>query len=196
MSLLDEGRIFGVVVLANRRRLELLDLRDHLSGHRIELGARFHFRLVVNHARFDLLAQNAERRQREFVLLMLGKWRTARAPRARGRARARDDWATGFGRRFSVTHSSILTRLGRSCYQAIMLAKEKLHALIMGSFPDAQVRIVDLTGTQDHYEVEIISKQFRALPMIRQHRMVYAALGEHMKGDIHALALKTHPPSE
>ncbi len=42
-----------------------------------------------------------------------------------------------------------------------------------------------------HYKVEVISPLFEGKSLVEQHQMVYQALGQEMKADIHALALKT-----
>lgn len=72
-----------------------------------------------------------------------------------------------------------------------MLDPESLQRLLLVAFPDAKVLVTDLTGTQDHYQVSIVSSHFRGLPRIKQHRLVYEALGAELKGPIHALSLKT-----
>jgi stress-induced morphogen len=72
-----------------------------------------------------------------------------------------------------------------------MLSPDSLERLIVTAFPDARVHVTDLTGTQDHYEVSIVSSHFRGLPKIKQHRLVHEALREQLKGPIHALSLKT-----
>jgi stress-induced morphogen len=72
-----------------------------------------------------------------------------------------------------------------------MLAPSALQQLLLQAFPGANVKVVDLTGTQDHYEVSIVASQFQGLPKVKQHRLVYEALAEQMKGAIHALSLKT-----
>ncbi|MFN3234448.1 MAG: BolA family protein [Gammaproteobacteria bacterium] len=41
-----------------------------------------------------------------------------------------------------------------------------------------------------HYTVIITSSQFENLPLIKKHKMVYNALGDLMKTDIHALRIK------
>ncbi|WP_091637258.1 BolA family protein [Lysobacter sp. cf310] len=54
-------------------------------------------------------------------------------------------------------------------------------------------------GAQDgrgHYNVEIVSAVFAGLNPIARHRAVYAALGEMMTTDIHALAIKARAPGE
>jgi stress-induced morphogen len=72
-----------------------------------------------------------------------------------------------------------------------MLSPDALERLILAAFPDARVEVTDLTGTQDHYQVSIVTSHFRGLPKIKQHRLVYEALGDQLKGPIHALSLKT-----
>ncbi len=73
-----------------------------------------------------------------------------------------------------------------------MLEPAKLRELIERQFPDAQIEIDDLTGTRDHYEISVGSDRFAGLSPLAQHRLVYEALGSHMRGDIHALALHTY----
>jgi BolA family transcriptional regulator, general stress-responsive regulator len=47
-----------------------------------------------------------------------------------------------------------------------------------------------------HFSVEIVSDAFDGKLPIARHRMVYAALGELMTTDIHALAISAKPPRE
>jgi len=46
-----------------------------------------------------------------------------------------------------------------------------------------------------HFKVRIVSKRFAGTNPLERHRMVYEALGDLMKTDIHALSLIAHPPS-
>ena len=75
-----------------------------------------------------------------------------------------------------------------------MIETDNLRDVLARAFPGAEVQIVDLTGTRDHYQVSIVAEAFRGQPRMRQHRMVYDALGDLMKGPIHALSLKTSTP--
>lgn len=77
-----------------------------------------------------------------------------------------------------------------------MIDPQALEGLLLAAFPDAQITISDLTGTQDHYEATIVSRAFEGQPLIVQHQMVYRALGTAMHGPIHALALKTSAPHD
>ena len=78
-----------------------------------------------------------------------------------------------------------------------MVEQNEVEALLRRAFPDASVlELSDLTGTKDHYEATIVSSAFEGLSRVAQHQAVYRALGELMKGPIHALALHTFPPSK
>jgi len=57
---------------------------------------------------------------------------------------------------------------------------------------DCLVKIVDMTGTEDHYEAHVTSKIFVGKNAVEQHRIVYDYLASEIKsGEIHALSLKT-----
>lgn len=57
------------------------------------------------------------------------------------------------------------------------------------------VEVRDLTGTKDHYEATVVASGFEELNRVRQHQLVYKALGDLMSGPVHALALHTHTPA-
>ncbi len=46
-----------------------------------------------------------------------------------------------------------------------------------------------------HFEVDIVAAAFTGRPLLEQHRLVYAALGPLIGNAVHALALRTRPPS-
>ena len=55
---------------------------------------------------------------------------------------------------------------------------------------------VEVAGDGRHFEAVIVSPQFRGLSKVRQHQLVYGALGERMREEIHALSMKTLTPEE
>jgi stress-induced morphogen len=69
-----------------------------------------------------------------------------------------------------------------------------IEAAIVAALPDAQVTITDLAGDGDHYSARVVSSAFAGLPRVRQHQLVYNALGGRMGGVLHALALTTALP--
>ena len=70
-----------------------------------------------------------------------------------------------------------------------------IEALIRAALPDAAVTITDLAGDGDHYAAHVVSAAFVDKPRIAQHKLVYAALGERMGGELHALQLTTGVPN-
>ena len=55
---------------------------------------------------------------------------------------------------------------------------------------------VEVTGDGAHFEAVVVSPSFAGLPRVRQHQLVYAALGGRMRDEIHALSMKTYSPEE
>jgi stress-induced morphogen len=71
------------------------------------------------------------------------------------------------------------------------VVEERIRAGLEGV---SHVAIRDLTGTKDHYEATIVATAFEGKSRIKQHQLVYGALGELMAGPVHALSLKTFTP--
>ncbi len=76
------------------------------------------------------------------------------------------------------------------------MAADEIEAAIRAAMPDAQVTITDLAGDGDHYAARVISAAFAGLSRVRQHQLVYNALGGRMGGVLHALQLTTAAPSQ
>ena len=55
---------------------------------------------------------------------------------------------------------------------------------------------VEVAGDGRHFEALIVSAAFRGLPRLARHRLVYAALGDRMRAEIHALSMTTVTPEE
>ena len=73
-----------------------------------------------------------------------------------------------------------------------MIRNEAMTALIRHALPDAQVEILDLTGTMDHFNVFVRSNAFAGVSLMDRHRMVEAALAEaRADGRIHAMSIRT-----
>lgn len=49
-------------------------------------------------------------------------------------------------------------------------------------------------GGQSHFRVRIVAEEFRGVSAVARHRLVYAALEDMLKTDIHALAIEALPP--
>ena len=74
------------------------------------------------------------------------------------------------------------------------MAAKEIEELIRAALPDARIEIRDLAGDGDHYAARVVSKEFAGLNRVRQHQLVYRALGGRMGGELHALQLETAAP--
>ena len=55
---------------------------------------------------------------------------------------------------------------------------------------------LEVRGDGAHFEAVIVSPEFANLSRVKQHQLVYRALGERMREEIHALSMKTYSPEE
>lgn len=55
---------------------------------------------------------------------------------------------------------------------------------------------LEVEGDGQHFNAVIVSSAFVGKRLIQRHQIVYAALGERMREEIHALSMKTHTPEE
>ena len=55
---------------------------------------------------------------------------------------------------------------------------------------------VEVAGDGQHWEAVIVSPAFEGLSRIKQHQLVYAALGERMREEVHALSMQTLTPAQ
>jgi acid stress-induced BolA-like protein IbaG/YrbA len=55
---------------------------------------------------------------------------------------------------------------------------------------------VEVRGDGAHFEAVIVSPAFAGLSRVRQHQLVYGALGGRMREEIHALSMQTYSPEE
>jgi acid stress-induced BolA-like protein IbaG/YrbA len=55
---------------------------------------------------------------------------------------------------------------------------------------------VAVRGDGHHFEAVIVSPAFRGKSRVQQHQLVYAALGERMRAEIHALSMMTYTPED
>ena len=71
------------------------------------------------------------------------------------------------------------------------MAAADIETAIVAALPGARVEITDLAGDGDHYAARVTAPQFAGLNRVRQHQLVYNALGGRMGGVLHALQLTT-----
>ncbi|WP_411831889.1 BolA family protein [Pseudoxanthomonas mexicana] len=83
---------------------------------------------------------------------------------------------------------------------------ERIRTALQAALAPAALDVIDEShlhaghaGARDgrgHYRVRIVSAAFAGKPPLARHRAVYAALGEMMVTDVHALAIEAATPDE
>ena len=55
---------------------------------------------------------------------------------------------------------------------------------------------IEVAGDGHHFEAVIVSGAFAGKNRVQRHQLVYAALGDKMRAEIHALSMRTLTPEE
>ena len=55
---------------------------------------------------------------------------------------------------------------------------------------------LEVVGDGRHFDALIVSPAFEGKRLVQRHQLVYAALGERMREEIHALSMRTLTPAE
>ncbi|MBX6319948.1 BolA family protein [Pigmentiphaga sp.] len=76
---------------------------------------------------------------------------------------------------------------------AMLPTPEQVRQYILDGLPCEHVEV---QGDGQHFEALIVSSAFDGKRLIARHQMVYAALGERMREEIHALSMRTLTPQE
>ena len=83
---------------------------------------------------------------------------------------------------------------------------DRIREVLTAAFDPVSLELIDdsskhagHTGNKDgggHYQVVIVSALFSGKSPIQRHRMVYDAMGDIMKNEIHALSIKAFTPEQ
>jgi acid stress-induced BolA-like protein IbaG/YrbA len=74
-----------------------------------------------------------------------------------------------------------------------MLTANELRDYILNGLPCDHVEVLGDDG--QHFEAVVVSPHFTGKNKVQQHQLVYLALGDRMRAEIHALALRTFTPA-
>ena len=87
-----------------------------------------------------------------------------------------------------------------------MTRVERIRSLLDAALSPRSIEVVDDSarhaghaGARDgrgHFNVDIVSDAFAGVAPLARHRKVYAALGDMMETDIHALSIRARTPEE
>jgi BolA protein len=83
--------------------------------------------------------------------------------------------------------------------ESIRAALERALSPVSLEIEDESHRHAGHAGARDgrgHFRVDIVSAAFEGLAPLARHRAVYAAVGDLMTTDIHALAIRARTPAE
>ena len=72
------------------------------------------------------------------------------------------------------------------------MTAHELKNYIMNGLPCDHVEVLGDDG--QHFEAVIVSPQFTGKNKVQQHQLVYLALGDRMRAEIHALSMRTFTP--
>jgi len=72
------------------------------------------------------------------------------------------------------------------------MTADQLRITIMNGLSCEHIEVQGNNG--QHFEAVIISPQFTGKNMIQQHQLVYQALGDRMRAEVHALSMRTFTP--
>jgi len=75
----------------------------------------------------------------------------------------------------------------------VLPTPEQIRTYIEAGLPCAHVQV---QGDGAHFEALIVSAAFEGKRPIARHQLVYTALGDRMRDEIHALSMRTLTPTE
>jgi acid stress-induced BolA-like protein IbaG/YrbA len=73
-----------------------------------------------------------------------------------------------------------------------MLSANELKTYITNGLACEHIEVLGDDG--QHFEALIVSPAFVGKNMVQQHQLVYQALGDRMRSEIHALSMRTFTP--
>lgn len=74
------------------------------------------------------------------------------------------------------------------------MSPENIKSVIENSLDATSVEVRGDDGA--HFEAVVVSADFEGKTPVERHQMVYAALGDAMREEIHALSIKTYTPQQ
>ncbi|MBZ4200686.1 MAG: BolA/IbaG family iron-sulfur metabolism protein [Methylotenera sp.] len=75
-----------------------------------------------------------------------------------------------------------------------MLSAQQLQSYITQHLACEYIKVLGDDGT--HFDAVVVSSAFVGKNRVQQHQLVYAALGDRMREEIHALSMQTFTPEQ
>ena len=74
------------------------------------------------------------------------------------------------------------------------MTPEEIQHMLETNLPDCKAMVSSDDNT--HFEATVICHAFAGKRSLQRHQMIYAALGDKIGGDIHALSIQALTPEE
>jgi acid stress-induced BolA-like protein IbaG/YrbA len=74
-----------------------------------------------------------------------------------------------------------------------MVTPQSIKQSIEAALPCQHVEVI---GDGEHFQALVVSDEFAGRNRVQRHQLVYAALGDRMREEIHALSMRTLTPQE
>jgi len=104
-----------------------------------------------------------------------------------------DRHCTG-GTRFFHAFPAVTMVTRQSSVRERFMRPNELKSLLETAFPGARIEVASPDDV--HFQAVVVAETFAGQATLARHRMVYAALGKRMGGEVHALSLRTLTPAE
>ena len=75
-----------------------------------------------------------------------------------------------------------------------MFTEAQVQSYITQHLACEYIKVMGYDGT--HFEAVLVSAAFLGKSRVQQHQLVYAALGDRMREEIHALSMQTYTPEQ
>ncbi len=75
-----------------------------------------------------------------------------------------------------------------------VMTPDEIQSLIEKNLPDASATVASDDNT--HFEATVVSAAFDGKRSLQRHQMVYAAIGDGVGSEIHALSIQALTPEE
>ena len=80
-----------------------------------------------------------------------------------------------------------------------MVVEQRLREKLAGALAPVHLEVVNESGqhnvpagSETHFKVVVVSPAFAGRPRVAQHRMVFRAVDDELRGGVHALAVHTY----
>ena len=76
------------------------------------------------------------------------------------------------------------------------MTKEQILNRLHENFIDSEIEVQDMTGQSNHFNLLIISNDFKSVSLIKRHKIIHSIFKEELTTEIHAFQIKALTPAE